>query len=100
MTQVSVKIERRVTKKLSQVFSRRENRILAALSRLDDFLINPLVHGYSGTTPERPRNAYGLNQKTNGDDSQNDLLSETGHLWSQTTRNSDPLNGNDSTHCT
>ena len=35
ITQVSEEIEGKVTKKLSQEFSRTENRILGALSRLD-----------------------------------------------------------------
>ena len=43
ITQVSVEIEGRVTKKMSQEYSRTENRILGALARLDDFLINPLL---------------------------------------------------------
>ena len=42
ITQVSEEIEGRVAKKLSQEFSRTENRILGALARLDDFLMNPL----------------------------------------------------------
>ena len=37
ITQVSEEIEGKVTKKLSQEFSRTESRILGALSRLDDF---------------------------------------------------------------
>ena len=52
ITQVSEEIGGRVTKKLSQEFSRRQNRILGALARLDDFLMNPLSQGHSGTTPE------------------------------------------------
>ena len=40
ISQISEKIEGRVTKKLSQQFSRTENRILRALARLDDFLTN------------------------------------------------------------
>ena len=56
VTQVSEEIEGRVTKKLSQVFSRTENRILCALARLDDFLMNPLIQGqlrnHSGDVPE------------------------------------------------
>ena len=59
ITQVSEEIEVRVIKKLSQEFSRTENRILGALSRLDDFLLNPLVHGHCGTAPETSRNANG-----------------------------------------
>ena len=41
--QVSEEIEGRVTKKLSQEFSRTENRILGVLARLDDFLMSPLI---------------------------------------------------------
>ena len=52
ITQVSEEIEGRVTKRLSKEFSRTENRILGALARLDDFLMNPLLPGHSGTTPE------------------------------------------------
>ena len=51
ITQVSVDIEGRVTKKLWQEFSRTKNRILGALARLDDFLMNPLTQGHSGTAP-------------------------------------------------
>ena len=52
ITQVSEEIEGRVTKKLSQEFSRTENRIQGALARLDDFLMNPLLQGHSGSIPE------------------------------------------------
>ena len=41
ITQVTEEIESRVTKKLSQEFSRSESRILGALSKLDEFLLNP-----------------------------------------------------------
>ena len=44
INQVSDEIEARVTKKLSQENSRTENRILGALSCVDDFLQNPLIH--------------------------------------------------------
>ena len=69
ITQVSKEIEGRVTKKLSQEFSRTENRILGALARLDDFLTNPLLQDHSGTTPEASRNVFSINQGTNEDDS-------------------------------
>ena len=72
ITQVSEEIEGRVTKKLSKEFSRTENRILGALARLDDFLMNPLLQGHSGTTPEPSRNALSISQGTNEDDSQID----------------------------
>ena len=42
-SQVSEEIEGRVTKKLSKEFSKTESRILGALSKLDEFLLNPQV---------------------------------------------------------
>ena len=74
ITQIAEEIEGRVTKKLSQEFSRFENHILGALARLDDFLMNPLIQGHSGTTPETSRNVFGKNQGTNEDDSQSNPL--------------------------
>ena len=58
-------IEGRVSKKLSQEFSRTENSILGTLARLDDFLMNPLTQGHSGTAPETSRNAFSASQGTN-----------------------------------
>ena len=92
--QVSKTIEGRVTKK-SKVFSRTENCLLGTLSRLDDFLMNPLVLGYSGTAPEMSRNAYGTNQGTNEDNSQSDPHPEASILQSQTIRNFGPEEGHD-----
>ena len=82
ITQVSEEIEGRVTKKLSQEFSRTENRILGALARLDDFLMNPLLQGHFGTTPETSRNMFSINQGTNEDDSQSNPHPEAGLLTS------------------
>ena len=79
ITQVSEEIEGRVTKRLSKEFSRTENRILGALAQLDDFLMNPLLPGYSGATPEPTRGALGNRQGTNEDDSQNDPHPEADH---------------------
>ena len=62
ITQVSEEIERRVTKTLSQEFCRTENRLLGALARLDDFLMNPLCQGHSGTAPEASRNELSTTQ--------------------------------------
>ena len=95
ITQVSEEIGGRVSKKLSQEFSRTEKRILGALSRLDDFLMNPLIQGHSGTTVQTSRNAYRTNQGTNEDDSQSDPNPEAVLLQSQTTRNSGPEDGHD-----
>ena len=52
ITQLSEEFDGRVTKKLSQEFSRAENRILGALARLDDFFMNPLIQCHSGDIPE------------------------------------------------
>ena len=78
ITQVSAEIEGRVTKKLSQDFSSTENRRLGALARLNDFLKNPLTQGHCGTTPEAPRNMFGINQGTNEDESQSDPHPDAG----------------------
>ena len=93
LTQVSEEIEGRVTKKLSKEFSRTENRILSALARLDDFLMNPLIQGHSGTTPETSRNVFSINQGTNEDDSQSDPHPEAGLCNNQMTQNSGPEDG-------
>ena len=82
ITQVSEEIEGRVTENLSQEFSRTENRILGALARLDDFLMNPLLQGHSGTSPETSRNVFSFNQGTIEDDSKSDPHPEAGLLTS------------------
>ena len=87
ITPVSEEIEGRVTKRLSKEFSRTEDRILGALARLDNFLMNPLLPGRSGTTPEPTRNASHNNQGTNEDGSQNDPHPEAGPSYGQTSRN-------------
>ena len=95
ITQVSEAIEGRVTKKLSQEFSRTENRLLGALARLDDFLMNPLFQSYSGTAPETSRNAFRSSQGTNEDDSQSDPHLEAGIFHNHTMRNFGPKDGHD-----
>ena len=95
ITQVCEEIEGRVTKRLSKEFSRTENRILGALARLDDFLMNPLLPGGSGTTPEPTRNASGINQGTNEDDSQNDPHPEASLFHGQREQNSGTERGYD-----
>ena len=72
IAQVSEEIEGRVTKKLSQEFSRTESRILGALPMLDEFLLNPQIRTFSGTVPGTSRNANVENQEPSGDRSQND----------------------------
>ena len=71
--QVSEEVEGRVTEKLSQEFSKIESRILGALSKLDEFLLNTQIRTFSGTTPGTFRNNGVENQEPRGDRSQNDL---------------------------
>ena len=61
-----------ITKKLSQDFSKTESRILDALSKLDEFLLNPQIRTFCGTTPRTIRNTDVENQEPSGDRSQND----------------------------
>ena len=82
ITQVSEEIEGRVTKKLSQEFSRTEDRILGALARLDEFLMNPLLQGHSEITPETSRDMFSINHGTNEDDYQSNPHPEVGLLTS------------------
>ena len=63
IAQVSAEIEGKVTKKLSQEFSWTESRILGALSKLDEFLLNPQIRTFSGTVPGAFRNADVENQE-------------------------------------
>ena len=95
ITQVSEENEGRFTKRLSKEFSRTENRVLGALARLDDFLMNPLLPGDSGTTPEPSRNALNTSQGTNEEDSQNDPRPESGVFHGQMTQNSGPEDRHD-----
>ena len=78
ITQVSEEIESRVTEKLSQVFSRAESRILGALSKLDEFLLNQQIRTHSGTVPGTFRNTNVENQGTNEDECQSDPHPEVG----------------------
>ena len=99
ITQVSEQIEGRVTKKLSQEFSRTESRILCALSKLDEFLLNQQIRTHSETVPGTFRNTNVENQGTNEDDSQSDPHPEGGLFRSQTTQNSGPELGHYSCGC-
>ena len=66
ISQVSEEIEGRVTKKLPKEFSRTESRILGALSRLDEFLLNPQVRTCSVAVPGTFRNGKSENRDTIG----------------------------------
>ena len=64
ISQVSEEIERRVTKKLSKEFSKTESRILGALSKLDELLLNPQVRTCSVAVPGTSRNNISENRET------------------------------------
>ena len=89
ISQVSEEIEGRVTKKLSKEFSRTESRILGALSKLDEFLLNPQVRTPSVAVPGTSRNSDSENREPAGDRYLNDPCAElvysshhSGHLSS------------------
>ena len=79
ISQVSEEIEGRVTKKLSKKFSRTESRILAALSKLDKFLLNPQVRTCSVAVPGTSRNNNSENRDTPGNRSSGDPCPEVGY---------------------
>ena len=76
ISQVSEEIEGRVTKKLSKEFSRTESRILGALSKLDEFLLNPQVRTSSLAVPGTSRNNGLENREPTGDRSLGDSCPE------------------------
>ena len=79
-SQVSEEIEGRVTKKLSKEFSKTESRILGALSKLDEFLLNPQVRTCSMAVPGTSRNTSLENRETTGDRSSDDPYPEVGYF--------------------
>ena len=95
ITQVFEGIEGWVTKKLSKEFSRTESRILAALSQLDEFLLNPLIQSHSRSAPDISRNILGTNLGTNEDNAKSDPHPEASVFQGQTTQNSGPDDGYD-----
>ena len=78
--QVSEEIERRVTKKLCKELSKTESRILGALSKLDEFLLNPQVRTRSVAVPGTSRNTNLENRETTGDRSSDDPYPEVGYF--------------------
>ena len=93
ITQVSEEIEGRVTKKLSQEFSRTESRILGTLSKLDEFLLNQQIRTHSGTVPGTFWNTNVENQGTNEDESQSDPHPEVGSFVCQSRHSLDSDTG-------
>ena len=87
ISQVSEEIEGRLTKKLSKEFSRTESRVLGALSKLDEFLLDPQIRTCSVAVPGTSWNSNSENQETTGDRSSDDPCREvrfsfhhSGHL--------------------
>ena len=76
-SQVSEDIEGRVTKRLSKEFNKTESCILGALSKLDEFLLNPQVRTCS-VVQGASRNANSENPETHGDRPSNDPYPEVG----------------------
>ena len=79
ISQVSEEIEGRVTKKLSKEFSK-ESRILGALSKLDEFLLNPQVRTCSVAVPGTSRNANLEIRETTWDRSLDNPYPEVGYF--------------------
>ena len=92
ITQDSEEIEGSVTRKLSKEFNKTESCILGALSRLGEFLLNPLIQGHYGSAPQTSRNTYGADQGTNEDHSQNYIHPEARVSQNQSKQDSDPDN--------
>ena len=79
ISQVSEEIEGRVTKKLSKEFSNTGSRILGALSKLDEFLLNPQVRTCS-VAQGASRSANLKNRETQGDRPSDDPYPEVGYF--------------------
>ena len=75
--QVSEEIEGRVIKKFSKVFSRTQSRILGALSKLDEFPVNPQARTCSVAVPGTSRNNNSENRELTGDRSLGDPCPKT-----------------------
>ena len=80
ISQVSEEIEGRLTKKLSKEFNKTVSRILGALSKLDEFLLNPQVRTYSVAVHGTSRNANSENREVHGDRSSKDPYPEVGYF--------------------
>ena len=80
ISQVSEEIEGRVTKKVSKEYSKTESRILGALSKLDEFLLNPQVRTCSVAAHGTSRNSISENRETHVDLSSDDPYPEVGYF--------------------
>ena len=80
ISQVSEEIEGRVTKKFSKEFNKTESRFLGALSKLEEFLLNPQVRTCSVAAHGTSRNSDSENRETHGDRSSGDPYPEVGYF--------------------
>ena len=80
ISQVSEEIEGRVTKKLSKEFNKTESRILGALSKIDEFLLNPQVRTCSVAARGTSRNSNLESRETHEDHPSNDPYPEGGYF--------------------
>ena len=76
ISQVFEEIEGRGTKKLAKEINRTDSCILGALSKLDEFPLNPQVRTRSVAFPGTSRNSDSGNREPNGDHSPNDPCPE------------------------
>ena len=76
ISQVSEETEGSVTKKLSKEFSRTESRILGALSKLDEFFLNPQFRTCSVAVRGTSKNSGSENREPTGDRSIGDPCPE------------------------
>ena len=80
ISQVSEEIEGRIIKKRSKEFSKTESRILGALSKLDEFILNLQVRTCSIAVQGTSRNANSENRETHGDRSSDDTYPQVGYF--------------------
>ena len=80
ISQVSEEIEGRVTMKLPKECSKTESRVLGALSKLDELLLNPQVRTCSVAVPGTSRNNNSGNREITGDRSSDDPYPEVGYF--------------------
>ena len=94
ISRVSEEIEWRVTKKLSKEFSKTESRILGALSKLDELLLNPEVRTCSAAVPVTSRINNSENRETTGDHPSDDRYPGVGYFPHHSGQPESPETGN------
>ena len=97
ITQISEEIEGWVFERLSQEFGRTEIRILGALSKVDEFLLNPQVRTCSGTIPGASRNINLENREPTKDRSPNVSYPKL-EFFTRRTNNSADSNQEETSH--